>query len=148
VNVAAIVASLPKPGHRDIATVPAGIEGVRDIASARSAVKKTSGFRYWRSIAAVAVFAVGSLAVLRQVLVSPGENAPTIDTTGIIATLPEVNRNDSMRPLQERGVSLSVGDLSEYSDDELEAIMARLDKWDGATSADPLPGVPILPPGS
>ena len=45
-------------------------------------------------------------------------------------------------------ISLSVGDPSDYTDEELEAMMARLDKWDGSASADPLPTVPILPPGS
>ena len=34
--------------------------------------------------------------------------------------------------------------LSEYSDEDLERMLERLEKWDGATSTDPLPTLPIL----
>lgn len=162
VNVAAIVASLPKPGqhiadiggaerHREVSIVSTNSEDVRDIASARSVVRKTGGYRHWRAIAAVAVFAIGSLsiAVVRQGV--PGsENTPRIDSTGILALGPTnaINADDSLVMDISRDVGLSVGDISDYSDEELKAIMARLDKWDGATSNEPLPGVPILPPGS
>jgi len=160
VNVAAIVASLPKPGqrpvqighaerHRDIAILASA--GVRDIASAPSVVRKTGGYRSWRAIAAVAVFAVGtlSIAVARQGSLG-SEAVPVVDTTGMLAMGPTIrtNADDSLLSRINRDVGLSIGDISDYSDEELKAIMARLDKWDGATSADPLPGVPILPPGS
>jgi hypothetical protein len=42
-------------------------------------------------------------------------------------------------------VSVSYGDLGDYSEDELQRMLDRLDEWDGATSTEPLPGVPILP---
>ncbi len=41
--------------------------------------------------------------------------------------------------------ALSIGDLSEFSDEDLERMLDRLDKWDGATSAEPVPSVPIIP---
>lgn len=146
VNVAAIVASLPKPGqhgaepHRDVVITSTGTDGVRDIASARSAARKTDGFRNWRAIAAVAVLAVGtvSIALVREGVL--GGQGPLSDTTGVVAVATASRPDDD--------VALSIGDVSDYSDEELKAIMARLDKWDGATSAEPLPGVPILPPGS
>jgi hypothetical protein len=153
VNVAAIVASLPKPGvvvHR----APVEVAGVRSIASAPSAVRKTGSFRNWRAIAAVAVFAVGTMSVViaRQGLMGVNGATALSDSAGVMvsnAQLPAASRIDSSPlSLQDKGVSLSVGDLSDYSDDELEAMMARLDKWDGSASADPLPGVPVLPPGS
>lgn len=42
-------------------------------------------------------------------------------------------------------VSVSYGDLGDYSEDELERMLDRLEQWDGTTSTEPLPGVPILP---
>jgi hypothetical protein len=42
------------------------------------------------------------------------------------------------------GAGLSLGDLSEYSDEELQRVLDRLDKWDGATSTDPLTPLPIV----
>jgi hypothetical protein len=155
VNVAAIVAALAKPGQpasesQNAAAVPPSINGVRDITSARSVARKAGGFHSWRAIAAVAVLAVGtfSVAVVRQGVL--GGNPSLSDTTGIVAVVRSgaTNVDDSLRSHSSGDVALSIGDISDYSDEELQAIMARLDKWDGATSAEPLPGVPILPPGS
>lgn len=41
--------------------------------------------------------------------------------------------------------ALSLGDLSDYSDDDLQRMLDRLEKWDGTTAADPVPTVPIVP---
>jgi len=38
-----------------------------------------------------------------------------------------------------------LGDLSEYSDEELQRVLDGLEKWDGATSVEPLPSLPIVP---
>lgn len=157
-NVADIVASLPKPGQHAAFTMHGANDqssgNVRDIASARSVVRKTSSFRNWRAAAAIAVMTVGglSVAIVRQGMMGGSSSATLSDTTGMgVALLPEPalvsGANDSVAASEHR-VPLSVGDLSDYSDEELQAMMARLDKWDGSVSADPLPGAPILPPGS
>lgn len=152
IDIAAILASLPKPGQGATPerTVAAEVPGVRSITSAPSVVRKTGGFRNWRAVAAVAVVAVGTLsvAVIRDGVF--GTKAPAgIDSTSIIALAPNPSQHveDSILPNTESGVALSIGDVSDYSDEELKAMMARLDKWDGAPSAEPLPGVPIMPPG-
>src|SRR5215218_6246826 len=50
VNIAAIVAALPKPGAlTNAASAGTSIEGVRDISSARSVTRKAGGFRSWRA---------------------------------------------------------------------------------------------------
>lgn len=159
-NVADIVARLPKPGQFTTVTLPdntrvAAIEGVRDIATAKSVVRKSNGFRNWRAIAAVAVFAVGAASLtMLQKGVSSGELAPLSDSA-TVADLQLNNgananlRNDSaLNTAKQSNIVLSVGDPSEYTDDELDAFMSSMDKWDGSASADPLPVVPILPPGS
>lgn len=152
-NSATIVASLPKPGVRtEIGHSDLGVEGIRNIATARSAVAKHNGFRGWRVAAALAVVTVGGLSVsiARQGFNGSGSNAPLADTSEVLASnlMPTIGYSDSAPTTPLRQVSLSVGDMSDYTDEEMEAIMARLDKWDGAASTDPLPGVPILPPGS
>ncbi|MEO7521524.1 MAG: zf-HC2 domain-containing protein [Gemmatimonas sp.] len=43
------------------------------------------------------------------------------------------------------GSALSLGDLSEYSDDELQRVLEGLEKFDGATSVEPFPSLPIVP---
>jgi len=42
-------------------------------------------------------------------------------------------------------VSVSYGDLGDYTAAELESMLERLDEWDGATNTEPLPGLPIVP---
>jgi len=161
-NIADIVASLPKPGQFTTVTLPddvhvAAVDGVRDIASVRSVARKSRTFGSWRAVAAVAVMTVGALSVTiaRQGFMGNGV-APLTDS----ATVAELqSRGDAVGDgnllqdsakagANQRRVSLSVGDPSEYTAEELDALMARMDKWDGSASADPLPGVPILPPGS
>lgn len=161
-NIADIVARLPKPGQFSTVKTPDGervatAEGVRDIASAKSVVSKSRTFGNWRAVAAVAVMTVGALSVtiVRQGFMGSG-GAPRADS----ATVAELHAgrsavgagnlsHDSTNAgAGQTRVSLSVGDPSDYTAEELEALMARMDKWDGSASADPLPGVPILPPGS
>lgn len=154
VNIAGILASLPKPGHHASVTVfgdvpAAAIAGVRDIGSARSVATKRGGFRTWRIAAAIAAVTVGglSVAIARQAFVSVNNRAlrDSVSVLGM-ASVPEY-RVPAAQVSDSRN-ALSIGDLSEFSDEQLDAMNARLEKWDGSASIEPLPGVPILPPGS
>lgn len=157
-NIADILAKLPKPGQLTSLDTErprvVAIEGVRDIASAKSVVRKSNAFRHWRAIAAVGVMSVGALSVFLQGKGAVDSLPPMADSS-TVATLPErsnnsalVNANDSANSIKQSSTVLSVGDPSELTEEERAAIMSRLDKWDGSASAEPLPGVPILPPGS
>lgn len=154
IDVAKIVASLPR-------VVGMADASIRAISSAPSVVRKSGGFRQWRAVAAVAVIAVGgmSVEVARHTAVPPGIAAVHRDTVvpvampTIVAAKPaDVSAETSSTPAHAvnavKNVALSVGELSDFSDDEIEKVMARLDKWDGATSAYPLPGVPLFPGSS
>lgn len=44
-----------------------------------------------------------------------------------------------------KGTAVSFGDLGDYTDDELEKLLDRLDKWDGSTSTETVTTNPILP---
>ncbi|MGV3708247.1 MAG: zf-HC2 domain-containing protein [Gemmatimonas sp.] len=155
-NVADILAKLPKPAPR-VTVEHIQVAGVRDISTARSvAAKSRTNFRAWRAIAAVAVMAVGGLTIkiaseteAKSGLVSMQDSATVAELQSRVADGSERFVSDSApAPVPGKNISLSVGDPSAYSDEELEAMMSRLDKWDGSMSADPLPGVPIIPPGS
>lgn len=50
----------------------------------------------------------------------------------------------SVRP-EAPDVSVSYGDLGDYTEAELQRMLDRLDRWDGATNTEPLPGVPMTP---
>lgn len=159
-NFADIVSRLPKPGQQTSFTIAAsGVPSdntVRDIASARSLARKSPLLRNWRAAAAIAVVTLGglSVAIARDGVFGRAGAGSLSDTTELGVALineapaPLLGVKDSARLVNDSKVSLSVGDLSDYSDDELKAIMAGLDQWDGSASTDPLPGVPILPPGS
>ena len=41
-------------------------------------------------------------------------------------------------------VAVSFGDVGDYSDEELQRVLDRLDKWDGATSTEAVTTTPIL----
>jgi hypothetical protein len=41
-------------------------------------------------------------------------------------------------------VSVSYGDLGDYSDAELQRMLERLEKWDGTSSTEPLPTLPVV----
>lgn len=154
VNVAGILASLPKPGQHASVTVfgevPAEeMVGVRDIGSARSVATQRGASRTWRIAAAIAAITVGglSIAIARQAFVAVNDSALP-DSVSILgmASMPEY-RVPSLQESDSRN-ALSIGDLSEFSDEQLDAMNARLEQWDGSASVEPLPGVPILPPGS
>ena len=76
--------------------------------------------------------------------------APTADSAqpavvvAIGETLDVAAGKRETTPTPARQSALSLGDLSEYSDAELQRVLERLDKWDGATSVDPLPASAIL----
>ena len=45
---------------------------------------------------------------------------------------------------RESRVSVSYGDLGDYSAAELQRMLDRLEKWDGTSSAEPLPTLPVV----
>lgn len=152
IDVAKIVASLPKGQN-------AAGPNVRAISSARSVSAKMNKFRQWRGVAAAIIaIAIGgvSLQVVRRgstphvVAVEEGQSVLLGDSQKVVASLPEsittaVESASALRPTSSaKENALSVGELSDYSDDEIESVLKRLEKWDGATAADPLPGVPLL----
>ena len=127
----------------------------------------------WRIAAAIGVMVIGSWTVLNvrgdgataaaDVRVAAGNTsaADGLDAAGLSRGETLVARSalgdsgpagmaiDASRLTGSGGArsssgGLSLGDLSEYSDEDLERVLERLEKWDGATSTDPLPTLPIV----
>jgi predicted phosphoribosyltransferase len=108
----------------------------------------------WRLAATLGVVIAGgaSMLVARRGIVGvqgPTElqiAAPTESST-TMAIAPQVTETLAVAvpAASSHSVSVSYGDLGDYSEAELESMLDRLDKWDGATNTEPLPGVPILP---
>ncbi len=71
-------------------------------------------------------------------------DARASDDSGALSGMSTGDARESGR----RSGVVSVGDLSDYTDAELQRMLDRLDKWDGATSGDVLPTMPIVPVGS
>jgi hypothetical protein len=108
----------------------------------------------WRVAATLGVVIAGSASVLvarRGLLDVPGpvttRAVPSTDTSRTVALAPRGSESLTVATSAPsvHGVSVSYGDLGDYSEAELESMIARLDQWDGATNTEPLPGVPILP---
>lgn len=112
------------------------------------------GMSVWRLAATVGLVIAGgaSILVARRGVIgvpTPGEGQLTapVESVTTAATTPTVTDTLAVATpaAPAHAVSVSYGDLGDYSEAELESMIARLDTWDGATSTEPLPGVPILP---
>ena len=169
IDVARIVAALPRPGvkpslhlvrddapvtQRSVTREPAVLAGVAPSMRAARPVRRTA----WRLAAAIGVTVLGAWSVLSvrdglpgaatnggvQVVAgtsSPiGDSAALPDDSGPAAAAGAARASRAGAP----GGALSLGDLSDYTDEDLAHVLDRLEKWDGATSADPLPTVPIV----
>ena len=131
----------------------------------------------WQFAAAVAVVAIGGLSVVVARSGSAGlsdvaglDSAQLSDiATGASQASPLAPPLESgpgrMPPMFEQTIPLlasaervasdaksqsvvSVGDLSVYTDAELQRMLDRLDKWDGATSSEVMPTMPLAPVGA
>ena len=106
----------------------------------------------WRMAAALGVIIAGgaSLQLARRGLVSVppvSERPVTTDGAPLVASTPTFDTAETVAvraPIGVAGVSMSYGDLTDFSEDELQRMLERLDQWDGATSTEPLPGVPLI----
>ena len=163
-DVSRIVAALPAApdGHGVEFTGP---RLVRD-QPARSVPSTAPTMQHWRPGALVFGRSVWRVAATLGVMIAGGASVVIarrgiIDVQGPVGT-GAVTSTDSSRTVASvpsgsesltvamsaspvHSVSVSYGDLGDYSEAELESMIDRLDQWDGATNTEPLPGVPILP---
>lgn len=142
IDIAKIVAQLPKPMST---TMPR-----------RSAFGPVRGV--WRMAAAIGVLIVGGWSVLivrsgglgliangradslRLSDTPAGVTAPVVTAPVITAPVITTTAGNAAE------TAVSFGSLSDYTDEELQRVFDRLDKWDGATSSEATASTtPILP---
>jgi hypothetical protein len=164
-DIARIVAALPHApasGPRLVreGDLTPGVSGQRVLSPpsmhARKGRGQVFGMSVWRLAATLGVVIAGgtSLLVARRgvtAVQSPAASTMQVgESASVVATLP----SGSERPetvavaparLLAPDVSVSYGDLGDYTEAELQRMLDRLDQWDGATNTEPLPGVPITP---
>lgn len=112
------------------------------------------GMSVWRVAATLGVMIAGGASVLvarRGLIDTQGPSAiasgmPSESSTTVASARAGTDTPAVSSPVSSvHSVSVSYGDLGDYSEAELESMIERLDQWDGATNTEPLPGVPILP---
>lgn len=176
VDVARIVAALPRPAavapatpvlqvHRN-PNVPPSMRPVRSTAGA----SLWQGRQLWRMAATIGVVLAGGFSVLvarrggaafdaapdaLQVSESTTTSAATPATTpsaesaslasgASASTTPASVTTASQATAGHANVAVSYGALDNATEAELQALLDRLEKWDGATSAEPAPTVPVV----
>lgn len=156
-DIARIVAGLPRPtptlrlvrSSHDQSLVGAA-------ATSNARPRRRWSASVWQVAAAVGVMVVGgtSLLVSRNSPVSltgarsnEAQLAEAAEST-LARTGGSVAALDSPasigRALRESRVSVSYGDLGNYSEAELQRMLDRLEQWDGTSSTEPLPTLPVV----
>lgn len=165
-DIARIVSALPQApssGPRLVreATVPSTpldrrVAGPSSMQS-RARRGPVFGASVWRLAATLGVVIAGgtSLLVARRGVVAVPSSAASALQVGESASVVAIAapggsvRGETIASVTPRSttpvVSVSYGDLGDYTEDELQRMLDRLDKWDGVTNTEPLPGVPITP---
>jgi len=157
VDIARIVAGLPRPtptlrlvrSSHDQSLVGAA-------ATSNARPRRRWSASVWQVAAAVGVMVVGgtSLLVSRNSPVSltgarsnEAQLAEAAEST-LARTGGSVAALDSPasigRALRESRVSVSYGDLGDYSEAELQRMLDRLEQWDGTSATEPLPTLPVV----
>ena len=131
---AAVRAAHPRIG-------PAGAAAVPTMARRRSPRWRTGGLR----VAATVLLCAGAAAVWQQ------RGAPSGRPLAV-AELGASPTDDTLIPGRSPGdevvlQSVSYGDLGDYTAEEMQAVLARLDAWDGTPSAEPLGTLPVVATG-
>lgn len=76
-----------------------------------------------------------------------GETADSSATTKSPQAVGETTSGTALKTAgatKARAAVVSVGDLSDYTDAELQKLLERLEKWDGASSSEVMPSIPIV----
>lgn len=117
--------------------------------------QRWGGSTLWRIAATITVMIAGgtSLLVARRDNTTSNEPgvsrvavAESLSASDMLAESLAVGATAPMRGTlaSQPDVPVSYGDLGDYTEEELQGMIDRLDQWDGTTSTDPLPGIPLV----
>ncbi len=158
IDVAKIVAHLPRPMTASAADPDPTIISLSARREAARVPTVAAGRRarsVWRMAAAIGVIIAGgwSVVMVRSggIGVMTADSVRLSDTAAPARGLPEsmLAVADSQQPSEASpattGAAVSFGDVGNYTDEELQRVLDRLERWDGATSTESVTSVPILP---
>lgn len=135
-RIAAAVRAAHPRMRRDADSRPAPVPG-------RSAPARAPWHR-WQGgplrAAAALVLVVGAGMVVQRTL-AVGEGPRSVADTVVASAGPVAMAGAEGAVSQ---VAVSYGDLGEYTAEEMDAVLARLERWDGAPSTEPLGTLPVL----
>lgn len=136
VDVASIVAALPRPAVQR---------------------RRHAGWQRWRVAAAIGVLAIGGLSwqVARNGGITLSGEAQVGDSIMQVASSIDSGMSHASASAVAgdmptvREVAVSFGGLGDYTDEELQEILDRLEQWDGVTSAESRASMlPVLTAGT
>jgi hypothetical protein len=139
VDISRIVGALPKAPRAAIAVSPfrtrsrvwqlAAAIGVIMVGGGSLLVARNGGF------VSVATLAVDSADTRGEIALGNSNGSSGIDSAPSHPAAPAVVPE----------MAVSFGNVGDYSDEELDRILDRLDRWDGATSTESITTQPIVP---
>lgn len=144
----ATFAARPAAVAVDVSRIVAALPAPRTVRPPERFARPTRT-RAWRIAAALAVVTVGGVSW--QVAQHGGfgilTDTPAHDS--VLQVAADSQRDDNAPLWVLSGdmdpVSVSFGDIGDYTDEELELMLQRLEQWDGATSTEPMSFLPLLP---
>ncbi|WP_291164980.1 zf-HC2 domain-containing protein [Gemmatimonas sp. UBA7669] len=155
-DVARIVAALPAPPRavdpvadpmvRDISTAPSmRTPSVRPrrVSGARGLMERVPSLRI-AAVLGVLLAGAASVIVARQG-VRAFDGSGTVVAAESLMTISALPDSESLAVAQPSvdlpapDVSVSYGDLGNYTDEELQRMLDRLEAWDGAPNSEPMP---------
>ncbi len=158
VDIARIVAGLPRstPTLRLVRSSHDQSLVVAAAATSNARPRRRWSASVWQVAAAVGVMVVGGTSLLvsrnspvsltgarsNEAQLAEAAESTLARTGGLVAALD--SPASIGRALRESRVSVSYGDLGDYSEAELQRMLDRLAQWDGTSSTEPLPTLPVV----
>jgi len=164
VHIGHIVANLPRPTPA-LRLVGSSNDTSPSAATTASRPRRRWSASVWQVAAAVGVMVVGGTSLIvsgnspisltgarsNSAQMAEAAESAMARTTALSGTMSSaaVAALDSPANIGRAGlearVSVSYGDLGDYSVVELQRMLDRLEEWDGTSSAEPLPTLPVVP---
>jgi anti-sigma factor RsiW len=166
VDVSAIVARLPKrparmseASSRPVLSVHTKPRRLSSPEPTRKSTRRPHGVGMWRIAAGLGVVLAGGMSMLVArrgmlgIATSEAGVPIAVESTTTALALPSAAASMSVESIaigarasgERADVSVSYGDLGNYSEEELQRILDRLENWDGAPGTEPLPNLPLVP---
>ncbi len=163
IDIAKIVANLPRPTDAVTGAADPSIVSLEARRAVSHAPARPSGVRtrsVWRMAATIGVIIAGGWSV---VLLKSGGMAPMMASSSdssqlavaaeslgtavssVAAAVDSPAPTPVAAPSSTAGAVVSFGNVGDYTDEELQRVLDRLDRWDGATSTETVTTAPILP---